>query len=141
MKKKNEALEKDIEESKNLFYFTIRLRSDDPEQNDRLVGFAKLYEIEWSHGVGQIVLGIGDPGDRRKGYGTDALNLLLRYAFAELNLFRLSTLIPEYNLGAVRLFQKAGFIEEVHRRQALNRDGRYWDLIHVGMLRDEWHGA
>jgi RimJ/RimL family protein N-acetyltransferase len=141
MKKKYEALEKEIEESKNQFYFTIRLRSDDPEQNDRLVGFTKLYEIEWTHGVGQIVLGIGDPGDRRKGYGTEALNLLLRYAFAELNLFRLSTVIPEYNPGALRLFQKTGFIEEVRRRQALNRGGRCWDLIHVGLLRDEWHAV
>jgi RimJ/RimL family protein N-acetyltransferase len=140
MKKKYEALEKEIEESKNQFYFTIRLRSDDPEQNDRLVGFAKLCEIEWNHGVGLVMLGIGDPGDRRKGYGADALNLLLRYAFAELNLFRLSALIPEYNAGALRLFQKTGFIEEVRRRQALNRDGRFWDLIHVGFLQNEWHG-
>jgi RimJ/RimL family protein N-acetyltransferase len=141
MKKKYEALEKGIEESKNQFYFTIRLRSDDPEQNDRLIGFARLYEIEWNHGVSQIILGIGDPGDRRKGYGSDAMNLLLRYAFAELNLFRLSALIPAYNTGALRLFEKAGFIQEVRRRQALNRDGRYWDLIHVGLLRDEWHGS
>jgi len=138
MKKKYEALEKEIEESKNQFYFTIRLRSDDPEQNDRLVGFARLYEIEWNHGVGLIVLGIGDPADRRKGYGTDALNLLLRYAFSELNMFRLSALIPEYNAGALRLFEKAGFLQEVRRRQALNRDGRFWDLIHVGLLHDEW---
>ena len=71
MKKKYEALEKEIEESKNQFYFTIRLRSDDLHQNDRLVGFARLYEIEWNNGVSQVVLGIGDPGDRRKGYGTD----------------------------------------------------------------------
>ena len=140
MKKKYEALEKEIEESKNQFYFTIRLRSDDAEQNDRLIGFAKLYEIEWTHSVSQVTLGIGDPGDRRKGYGTEALSLLLRYAFSELNLFRLSTLIPEYNVGALRLFQKAGFVEEVRRRQALNRDGRFWDLLHVGLLREEWHG-
>jgi RimJ/RimL family protein N-acetyltransferase len=137
MKKKYETLEKEIEEGKNQFYFTIRLRSDDPQQNDRLVGFARLYEIEWSHAVGLVVLGIGDPADRRKGYGTDTLNLLIRYAFKELNLFRLSALLPEYNPGALRLFQKAGFVEEVRRRQALNRDGRFWDLIHVGLLRDE----
>jgi RimJ/RimL family protein N-acetyltransferase len=141
MKKKYEALEKEIEESKNQFYFTIRLRSDDPQQNDRLVGFARLYEIEWNNGVSQIKLGIGDSGDRRKGYGTDAMKLLLRYAFTELNLFRLSALIPEYNPGARRLFQKAGFVDEVRRRQALNRDGRFWDLFHVGLLRDEWPGA
>ncbi len=141
MKKKYEALEKEIEESKNQFYFTIRLRSDDPEQNDRLIGFARFFEIEWNHGVSQVMLGIGDAGDRRKGYGSDALNLLLRYAFSELNLFRLSAVIPEYNPGALRLFQKAGFVEEVRRRQALNRDGRFWDLIHFGLLRDEWHGT
>jgi RimJ/RimL family protein N-acetyltransferase len=141
MKKKYEALEKEIEESKNLFYFTIRLRSDDPEQHDRLVGFAKLFEIEWSHSACQVGLGIGDPGDRRKGYGTEVLNLLLRYAFSELNLFRLSAVIPEYNAGALRLFEKAGFLQEVRRRQALNRDGRFWDLIHVGLLRDEWPGV
>ena len=141
MKKKYETLEKEIEESKNQFYFTIRLRSDDPEQNDRLVGFARLYDIEWTHAVSQMVLGIGDPGDRRKGYGSEALALLLRYAFAELNLFRLASQIPAYNLGAMRLFQKAGFVEEVRRRQALNRDGRFWDLIHVGLLRDEWCDA
>jgi len=140
MKKRYEALEKEIEESKNQVYFTIRLRSDDPEQNDRLVGFTRLYEIEWNHGVSQVVLGIGDPGDRRKGYGSDTLNLLVRYGFAELNLFRLSAIIPEYNPGARRLFQKAGFVEEARRRQALNRDGRFWDLIHMGLLRDEWHG-
>jgi len=140
MKKKYEALEKAIEESKNQFYFTIRLCSDDPEQNDRLVGFARIYEIEWTHGVSQVLLGIGDPDDRRKGYGTDALSLLLRYAFREVNLFRLSALIPEYNPSALRLFQKVGFSEEVRRRQALNRDGRFWDLIHVGLLQNEWHG-
>jgi RimJ/RimL family protein N-acetyltransferase len=141
MKKKYEALEKEIEESKDQFYFTIRLRSDDPDRNDRLVGFARLFWIEWTHGAGQVVLGIGDPSDRRKGYGSEVLNLLLRYAFAELNLFRLSAQIPAYNPGALRLFQKAGFVEEVRRRQALNRDGRFWDLIHVGLLRDEWPGV
>ena len=56
MKKKYAALEKEIEESKNQFYFTIRLRSDDPEQNERLIGFARLYEIEWTHSVGLITL-------------------------------------------------------------------------------------
>jgi RimJ/RimL family protein N-acetyltransferase len=141
MKKKYEALEKEIEESKNQFYFTIRLRSDDPQHNDRLAGFARLYEIEWNNNVSQVVLEIGDPDDRRKGYGSEVLKLLVRYAFAELNLYRLSASIPEYNPGARHLFQKAGFVDEVRRRQALNRDGRFWDLFQVGLLRDEWSGA
>lgn len=133
IKKKYAAIEKNVEESKNMFHFTIRTRQD-----DRLVGFAQLYWIEWSHSAGMLKLGIGDSNDRGHGYGTEVLRMLLRYAFAELNLFRLAAHVPEYNQAALHLFTKAGFVEEVRRRQALNRDGRYWDLIHLGILSEEW---
>ena len=83
-------------------------------------------------------LGIGALADRDQGYGAEALQLLLRYAFDELNLFRLTVMIPEYNRAALRLFEKSGFVEEVRRRQALNRDDRRWDIIQCGLLMDEW---
>ena len=133
VKKAYESIEKKVEEDKNLFYFTIRTR---PEE--RLVGFAKLYNITWSHSTGMLQMGIGDPQDRKKGYGRQALSLLLRYAFDELNLYRLTALVPEYNRDALRFFEKAGFVIEVRRRQALNRDGRRWDLLHLGLLQEEW---
>lgn len=133
VKKAYENIEKNTEENKNLFYFTIRTRGE-----ERLVGFARIYAITWSHGTGMVQLGIGDPQDRRKGYGNEALNLLLQYAFDELNLYRLTAIVPEYNKGAQRFFEKAGFIIEVRRRQALNRDNRRWDLLHLGLLQDEW---
>ncbi|HWQ84069.1 MAG TPA: GNAT family protein, partial [Anaerolineales bacterium] len=68
----------------------------------------------------------------------EVLKLILRYAFMELNLFRLAAVIPEYNTAALSLFQKAGFLEEVRRREALNRYRRRWDLINLGILRSEW---
>ena len=133
LKKRYEKIEKDQDEKKNLFYFTVRMRPD-----DRLVGFARLYWIEWSNAGGFVQLGIGDPNDRRHGYGTQVLRLLLRYAFDELNLYRLTAVIPEYNPLALHLFSNAGFVEEVRRRKALNRDGRRWDLLHLGILHEEW---
>jgi RimJ/RimL family protein N-acetyltransferase len=133
VKKKLEALEKRLEESKNMYYFHIRDRQD-----DRLIGFATIRWIEWTHGTGWLHLGIGDPKDWRKGIGSEVLDLLLQYAFNELNLYRLTAIIPEYNPGARRLFEKAGFMEEVRRRQALNRDGQRWDLLLYGLLREEW---
>jgi RimJ/RimL family protein N-acetyltransferase len=60
----------------------------------------------------------------------------LHYAFAELNLHRLAAIIPEYNLAALQLFERAGFVEEVRQRQALARDGRRWDLLGYGIFRD-----
>jgi RimJ/RimL family protein N-acetyltransferase len=64
--------------------------------------------------------------------------MLLRYAFAEVNLFRVTALVPSYNEGAMRLFLKFGFVEEVRRRKALDRDGELHDLIAFGLLNSEW---
>lgn len=133
VKKAYEKLEKEIEEEKNMFFFAIRTRED-----DRLIGKALVHRIEWSNGNGFIRLGIGSKDDQRKGYGSQALQMLLRFVFAELNLFRTSAAVPEYNEGAIALFKKSGFVEEVRRRQAVDRDGRRWDMLVFGLLKDEW---
>lgn len=133
LKKQHSAIEKRIEEGKNEFYYTIRLRAD-----DRLVGFVRLYWISWTSGTAHLQIGIGDPQSRRQGYGREALDLMVRYAFDELNLHRLAAEVPEYNPAAYRLFERAGFVVEVRRRQALHRDGRRWDSLYLGLLRREW---
>jgi hypothetical protein len=130
LKKKYKAAWKD---DKPFFHFAIRTRAD-----DRLVGFAKVDQIEWTNGVGALVLGIGDPADRRRGYGRDALRLLLNYAFNELNLHCLMAGMAEYNVGAVRLFEQAGFTIAVRRRAAIHRDGRHWDALILELLCAEW---
>jgi len=133
VKKQYEKLEKQMEEEKNFYYFAIRARED-----DRLIGRATLYWIEWANGNGLLRLGIGAAADRGKGYGTQALRMLLRFAFAELNLFRVAANVPEYNEAAIGLLKKFGFTQEVCRRSALERDNRRWDLYMFGLLRDEW---
>ncbi len=133
VKKQYEDIEKQMEEDKNLFYFTIRARED-----DRLIGKAVIEWIDWTNGNGWLRLGIGAESDRRKGYGWQALSMLTRYAFGELNLYRVTAVVPAYNAGAIRLLEKFGFVEEIRRRQALNRDGRYWDIVSYGLLQSEW---
>ena len=133
IRKQYEKLEKQMEEDKNLFYFTIRASED-----DRLVGRASVQWIDWANGNGFLRIGIGAAEDRRKGYGTQAMRMLLRFAFAELNLYRVSAIVPEYNAGAIALLRKFGFLREVSRRKSLERDGRRWDLYVFGLLRDEW---
>ena len=133
IRKGYEKLEKQAEETRNLFHFMIRARVD-----DRLIGKAIVQGIEWTNGNGWLQLGIGAAEDRRKGYGTQALRMLLRFAFAELNLFRVSAGVPEYNPAAIALLKKFGFVQEVTRRKALERDGRRWDLYVFGLLNDEW---
>ena len=133
LKKKYEKLEKEIEESKNSFYFTIRAKED-----DRLIGKTVINRIEWSNGNGWIRLGLGSRDDQSKGYGSQALAMLLRFAFTELNLYRVSASVQEYNETGIAQLKKFGFVEEVRRRKALDRDGRRWDLLVFGLLQDEW---
>jgi RimJ/RimL family protein N-acetyltransferase len=133
MKKRYEAIEKEVDESKKLFHFTIR-----SQQDSRLLGFTRIEWIEWTHGTGNLKIAIGDATERNKGYGSDALGLMLGYAFNELNLFRLTAMVGQDNPGALRFFTRFGFVEEVRRRSALMRDGQAWDMIHLGLLRDEW---
>jgi RimJ/RimL family protein N-acetyltransferase len=137
VKKQLEAIEKEAEESNNQIYYAVRTLVL-AEQPERLIGFARLYWIEWSHGAGMIQLGIGEPTDRCQGYGSEVLRLMLYYAFMELNMFRLGALIPEYNTPALALFQKAGFSVEVRRREALYHYGQRWDLLQLGLLQDDW---
>jgi len=133
VRKQYEKLEKQVEEEKNLYHFTIRAKVD-----DRLIGKTFLEGIEWSNGNAFLRLGIGAREDRRKGYGSQALQMLLRFAFAELNLFRVTAAVQEYNEPAIALLKKFSFVEEVRRRQGLDRDGRRWDLLVFGLLKDEW---
>jgi RimJ/RimL family protein N-acetyltransferase len=133
MKKKYEAIEKEVDESKRLFHFTIRGKED-----GRLLGFVRIEGIEWTHGIASLKMVIGDPAERGKGYGSEAMQLILHFCFNELNLYRLSAVVVEDNPGALKFFQKFGFVEEVRRRKAILRDGQTWDSIHLGLLRDEW---
>jgi RimJ/RimL family protein N-acetyltransferase len=139
IKKKYSEIEKEMDEKGNQFYFTIRrLQEDSSDDTSRLLGFAKLDWIGWSQGVGSVSIAIGEQENRRQGYGGDALRLILRYAFGELNLFRLGVTIPEYNLAALGLFEKAGFKFDARQREALQREGRHCDIIRLGLLRAEW---
>ena len=133
LNKRCKSLEKKAEDSTRLFYFTIRKRQD-----NCLVGFIRIELMDWNHRTASLQLGIGNAADRGQGFGTQALNLMLHYAFDELNLHRVTLDAFEYNPRAVRSYEKAGFVVEGHERKTLHRDGNYWDVIFMGVLREEW---
>jgi len=117
----------------NRVEFHLRTLSD-----DRLIGFVAIHSIEWNNGAGLLAVGIGEPEYRGKGYGTDALQLSLRFAFDELNLFRIGLDVIATNTRAIRAYEKLGFQREGRMRGAVLRDGSRTDRIFMGILRDEW---
>ncbi len=107
-------------------------------QDDRLIGFVALHTIEWNNATAMLSVGIGEPGDRDKGYGSEALRLVLNYAFTELNLFRIGLDVIATNDRAVHIYEKLGFRREGIMRLAVHREGHRYDVLHMGLLRDEW---
>ena len=120
-------------QASNSLNFAIRLTSD-----DSLIGTIGFYEIEWSNQVAWLGVGIGERDQWGKGYGTEALGLLLRFGFDELNLHRVSLTVLEYNQRAIALYERAGFQREGTFRQFGLRDGQRYDMYLYGLLRSEW---
>ncbi len=111
----------------------VRLLAD-----DRLIGYVGFCEIEWSNQVASFAIGIGERADWSRGYGTDALALALRYAFHELNLYRVQLEVLAYNARAIRVYEKCGFRREGVYREFGQRDGKRYDMFLYGLLRHEW---
>jgi RimJ/RimL family protein N-acetyltransferase len=132
VKNSQKWIEKHYEKEDN-YAFTIRTLAD-----DRIIGGIGLDGIRWTHRDCFVGIGIGDRECWGKGYGTDALKVILRYAFIELNLHRVTLDVFEYNSRAIRSYEKAGFVIEGRERGTLLREGRRWDVLFMGILREEW---
>ena len=127
-------MEKEFEEiSPSAYYFSIRTLAD-----DKLIGELELEVVNWAGGDAFVGLGIGEPDYWSKGYGTDVMNVLLRFAFTEINLRRVTLTVFEYNPRAIRSYEKAGFRHEGRMRGRLHKEGRRWDMLTMGILREEW---
>ena len=134
VKQVTEYFEKELEgEQPTTFAFSIRALTD-----NRLLGEIDLSGTNWTSGEAIVGVGIGDRNDWGKGYGTDAMRIILRFAFDELNLHRVFLNTFEYNPRAIRSYEKCGFKIEGRQRGALNREGKRWDVIYMGILKEEW---
>lgn len=115
------------------FYFHLRTLAE-----DTVIGFVVLFNLKWGNQSAEMAIGIGDKSYHGKGYGQDALKLILNYAFNELNLHRVSLTVMDYNLPAIKAYERVGFVREGTHRQAVQRQGKRYDLLLYGILRDEF---
>jgi len=137
VKKAMEEQVKEAREKRHRFDFAIRLKAA-TRADERLLGLVTIEGIEWTHRHGWLSLSIGAAADRGMGYGGEALKLIVRYAFHELNLYRLNAIGYEDNARGLAFLQRRGFEIEVRRREAIYRAGRRWDEVRLGLLREEW---
>lgn len=104
----------------------------------RLVGFTTFSSLDGDNGSVMFHITIGERDAWGRGLGTEATELMLEHAFERLGLHRVGLSVFSYNVRAIRAYEKAGFRLEGRQREAIMRDGRYWDEIQMGILVDEW---
>jgi RimJ/RimL family protein N-acetyltransferase len=120
-------------QGRDRWLFTIcRLGEHEP------IGNLGLFEIDLRHGGAGVGITIGEAVDRGQGLGTDALEALLDFGFAQLRLERLWLDVYPWNARAIRSYEKAGLTIEGTMKRSVYRDGRYHDLHRMAILRAEW---
>jgi len=121
------------QESNENYMFAVR-----PINNDSFLGYIDLNDISWNNKVANLSIGIGAKDARGKGYGTEAMNLILQFGFHELNLHRIQLNVLSYNEPAIALYEKVGFTREGCYREFVQRDGQKYDMYLYGILYPEW---
>ena len=104
-------------------------------------GLTGLKESQHRAYAAELGIQIGNPSYRGKGYGRDAVDLLLDYAFTYWNIERVGLKTDDDNVVAIRCFTACGFVEEGRIRRATWVHGRFQDQILMGILRQEWESA
>lgn len=128
-----EAFLERVESDEHRVWFIIALVED-----DRAIGEAGLLRMFPPWRTTDLSIIIGERDAWGVGYGTEAINLLLDYAFGHLNLHRVAVGVVGFNEAALRFYEKVGF-----QREGIQRDGyyyghRYYDFVMMSILEDEY---
>jgi RimJ/RimL family protein N-acetyltransferase len=108
--------------------------------DDAPIGLISFWDRSIPHQAAELSIWIGD-GHRNGGNGTEALRLALRHAFGALGLHKIYLRVLEYNVRAIRTYQKCGFLIEGTLREEMKVQGRWHNLIYMGVLAADFAAA
>jgi RimJ/RimL family protein N-acetyltransferase len=104
----------------------------------KLIGDCGLRFIDWKSRKAEFFITIGEKPFWGKGFGSDALRIVIRLAFDKMNLNRLWLSVLVDNPRAVRCYEKCGFVREGLLRQESYVDGKYRDVLMMALLREDY---
>jgi len=111
------------------------------KETNELLGEVVLNEIDTVNRSANIRIGIQGARHRGKGYGTQAMLLMLHYGFNTLNLHRIDLGVYAFNPRAIHVYEKLGFKREGLQRDVLYMNGKFHDMITMSMLEDDFRAG
>ena len=127
-----EWLERAMHPASNERHFAIE-RKDDRTH----VGNASIHDIDWVSRTSGFGLFIGEPTAWNRGFGSDAIHILVRFAFEEMNLIKLRINVFDYNDRAKHVLLGHGFVEEGKLLREFYREGSYHDIVILSKFRSD----
>ena len=118
----------------------IEIQPDPQKDAWVFVGNFGFFNVDLENRSAEIGIHIGEKEYWDQGFGTRAIELVLKHGFANMNLHRIYLRVFESNLRAIRAYEKTGFILEGKMREAQYIDGNYQDVLLMSVLRHEWQG-
>ncbi|HEY7936480.1 MAG TPA: GNAT family protein [Candidatus Limnocylindrales bacterium] len=106
--------------------------------SDRLLGTCAFSQLDGENGSALFHITIGEKDAWGRGFGTEATRLMLEHAFERLRLHRIGLSVFAFNERAIRSYRRAGFVVEGRAREAIRRDGRWWDEVEMSILDSDW---
>lgn len=104
------------------------------------IGNVALQAIEFVHKRAELYISIGEKDRWSSGYGTDAVRVVLRYAFNDLGLRRVHLITDADNARGIRCYEKCGFVREGVLSAHRLRYGQPLDMVEMAVLREDWEG-
>ena len=105
--------------------------------NNKLVGSVSIEDWNTTHKWCEIGWGL-NPSYQNKGFAFEATKCLMDYIFNCLDMKRIEIVIWDGNISSIKLAQKLGFVKEGVSRKARIKNNKYFDLLHFGILKNEW---
>ncbi len=107
-------------------------------ETDACLGHVGLYKVDHRTGTAEFAILLGERSRHGKGIGTACTAFACEYGFRQLNLRRIYLEVLADNERAASLYRKLGFKDEGRLREHQYKDGRYVDVLVMGLLRDEF---
>jgi RimJ/RimL family protein N-acetyltransferase len=110
------------------------------DASNRHVGNVGLHSIDWIHRSAVLGIVIGEQEYLGRGWGRQAWAAITRYAFEVINLRKVCATVFEGNDRSLKCALAAGYVVEGTQRKQMYKNGRYVDLVWLGITREEWVG-
>lgn len=121
---------------KDTYRFAVETVSD-----SNYIGDCGINSIDWKNSNAGVSIFIGNDTYRGKGYGTEAMHLLMDFVFSQMSINKIRLQVYSFNERAIRSYEKCGFKTEGVLRQEIFRNGEYFDVIAMGILRNEYNAT